>query len=267
MVGLMDLIIDARVLEVNDVSIAAELKLATDHYREAIEIVRKKSQFNEQELALKNNQWENAKTDEDRASISSGRHHYLMYELASFKRHITIWWRLHVHHYGHDICTNYGHNLSSGHVNYFMDKYDFLSKYSPQSHEATNALMISLFLRRTQLGGLVPATEEMSKIWPLALWVQHRLMWLYGEGDKVFTCDSEDIIKEVPTYDGDGLGNDDCDVDLWGDVSDDDNYLFGSMFVTMIDSAEDGVTYSKVRRRQMAQRTVPKKYKYNIMYN
>jgi hypothetical protein len=244
MVGIMDLVIDAFLLEVKDVSLVAELKLATYHYREAIEILRKISEINKQEVSLKKNQWDNAKTDEDRASISFGRHHYLSSELTSFQRHIDIWWCLHIHHYGRDMCTNYGHNLSADHVHYCMDKYGFLSKYSHQYHEATSALMKSLFFRRTQLGVFVSTTEERSKLRPLARWVQRLLMWLYGERDKGFACDSEDI---MPTYDDNGSGNDDCDVGLSSDVGDDNN-LFYYMFAMTIDSAEDGVAYGAVAK-------------------
>jgi hypothetical protein len=75
MVGLMGLIIESCVLEVKDVSMVAELKLATGNYCEAIEILRKKGEFTEQELALKKKQWENAETNEERASILFGCHH------------------------------------------------------------------------------------------------------------------------------------------------------------------------------------------------
>jgi hypothetical protein len=111
MVRLVDLAINACIVEIKYVSMAAKLTLATCHYREAIEILRKKSEFNEQELALKKKQWENAKTDEELASISCGRHHYLSSKLTSFQKHIDIWWRFHVHNYGRNICTIYGHNL------------------------------------------------------------------------------------------------------------------------------------------------------------
>jgi hypothetical protein len=69
MIGIMDLVIDACFFEVKDVSMVAELKLTTCHDFEAIEILRKKLEVNEQELALKKKQWENAKTDKERASI------------------------------------------------------------------------------------------------------------------------------------------------------------------------------------------------------
>jgi hypothetical protein len=129
-----------------------------------------------------------------------------------------------------------------------MDKYGFLSKYSQQSHEAMDALMTHLFFCRTQLGGFVSTMEERSKLRPLARWVQHQLMWLCGQGDKVFTCDSEDqrekvysIVTEVPIHDDDGSGNYDCPVGLWGDASDDEDGLFDAMPVTATYGVEGGV--------------------------
>jgi hypothetical protein len=56
MVGLIILVIEACVLEVKDVYMAAELELATCHYHEGIELMRETNQFNEQELALKKKQ-------------------------------------------------------------------------------------------------------------------------------------------------------------------------------------------------------------------
>jgi hypothetical protein len=83
--------------------------------------------------------------------------------------------------------------------------------------------------------------------------VQRRIVWLCGEGDKVFACDSEYI---MPTYDDDMSGNDACDADMW-----DDDDIFYSMFVTAIDSVEDGVAYGAAVNTALM--TVSKIFKYS----
>jgi hypothetical protein len=104
----------------------------------------------------------------------------------------SFFFRLWVHQYGRDGCTNYIHNLAAGHILYFMREYGYLSKYSQQSHEAANAMMTSFF-HRTQLGVFVFVSQERSKLKPLARWFRRRLIWLYGIGHKVFgkNCDQD----------------------------------------------------------------------------
>jgi hypothetical protein len=129
------------------------------------------------------------------AKWTARRSSYTAEELSKFQFRIDGLFRLWVRQYGRNGCTTYIHNLTAGHILYFMREYGYFSKYSQQSHEAANAMMTSFSFYRTQLGGFVSVSQEISKLKPLVHGFQRRLMWLCGIGHKVFDKNYDQYIE------------------------------------------------------------------------
>jgi hypothetical protein len=84
-------------------------------------------------------------------------------EIASFQEHIDAWFNDWVDVYGKEGCTNYVHMLSSSHVMRYMQEWRCLHRYSQQGWEALNALLKAYFFRRTNRGGLAKNSARKSK--------------------------------------------------------------------------------------------------------
>jgi hypothetical protein len=122
------------------------------HYRAAIVILRKDTDYTEEEIK-------------------------------KFQEHIDEWFEDWISVYGREGCTNYTHMLSASHVMRYMQEWKCLYRYSQQGWEALNALIKSYFFRRTNRGGLSKNSAKKSKLLGIARWLQRRMMWYSGHGD------------------------------------------------------------------------------------
>jgi hypothetical protein len=96
--------------------------------------------------------------------------------------------------YSYAGCTNYIHLLSSGHIAEYMFRWRNLHRFSQQGWEHFNSLLKVFFFRQTAHGGHIgwSKAKEASvitknKLRPIGLWLQRRMMWLCGIGNKLFS--------------------------------------------------------------------------------
>jgi hypothetical protein len=66
-----------------------------------------------------------------------------------------------------------------------------LPRFSQQGWEHWNAAVASLFFKETQRGGFVVDGIDKSKLWPIARWLQRRLMWISGNAATMFKARRE----------------------------------------------------------------------------
>jgi hypothetical protein len=99
-----------------------------------------------------------------------------------------------------------------------MFRWQNLHRFSQQGWEHFNSLLKVFFFRRTAHGGHVgwskakeAAVITKNKLRPIGLWLQHRMMWLCGIGDKLFSCKGQP--PSLTSGDNDDLEiNNDVDV-------------------------------------------------------
>jgi hypothetical protein len=142
----------------------AKLLRCFPHYRAAVVILRKNTDYTDAEISL-------------------------------FQEHIDAWFCDWINVYGKEGCTNYTHMLSSSHIMRYMQEWRCLHRYSQQGWEALNALVKSYFFRRTNRGGLAKNSTRKSKLLGIARWLQRRMMWYSGHGDALFKpedCEDDD---------------------------------------------------------------------------
>jgi hypothetical protein len=102
--------------------------------------------------------------------------------------------------YGKDGMLNYNHMFYCGHLLKYMRKYKCLHRFSHQGWEHWNASVTSFFFKRTQIGGFVVDGIDKSKLWPIARWLQRRLMWITGHAATMFKERREcQLLKKVNT--------------------------------------------------------------------
>lgn len=91
-------------------------------------------------------------------------------------------------------CTNYIHFLASGHTAEYLFRWRNLHRSSQQGWENFNSLLKSFFFRRTAhdspSGG---RNGYKSKLLPVGHWLQRRLLWIWGIGEKLFSTNDEGI--------------------------------------------------------------------------
>lgn len=90
--------------------------------------------------------------------------------------------------FGIDGMSNYIHLLSSGHVFYFLKKYNCLYVYSQQGWEVLNKTIQAYIHQNSQRGGKGsgPKKGEKSYIFPLVRYIIRDLLWKTGDGDGFF---------------------------------------------------------------------------------
>ena len=137
-------------------------------------------------------------------------------EIAMFQCHIDAWFCDWVKVYGREGCTNYTHMLSSSHVMRYMQEWKCLYRFSQQGWEALNALIKSYFFRRTNRGGFTSTVTKKSKLLGIARWLQRRMMWYSGLGDSLFNDNLDDNLYQ------DEEGNDEEDNDEESDIDGDE---------------------------------------------
>ena len=128
-----------------------ELKSCLNHYKEMMEILRKK--------------------DGD----------YSKEELDKYDYHAQEFYQLWIKLHGRQGVTNYIHMIGSGHMLEYMRKWGNLHKYSQQGWEALNALIKLFFFRRSNKGGKNSGgtiTHLKSKLVPIGRLIQRRMLWV-----------------------------------------------------------------------------------------
>ncbi len=103
---------------------------------------------------------------------------------ANFDDYFELW----VEIFGRDGQSNYIHMIGSGHIEYFLDKYDCLYLYSQQGWEALNNTIQAFIHQNSQRGGKGSGLRagERSFIFPLVRYMLRDLLWKTGDADKFF---------------------------------------------------------------------------------
>ena len=99
-----------------------------------------------------------------------------------------------------------------------MFKWKNLYRFSQQGWEACNALVKSVWHRRTQRGG---GKSHRSVLKPLGRWLQRRMLWLCGMGSRLFDFHGGNLAEYLAVITGqqgsnnttDNNGNDDNTLD------------------------------------------------------
>ena len=77
--------------------------------------------------------------------------------------------------------TNYFHMIGSGHLTHYLRKWRNLYQFLQQGWESLNHQIKIFYFSRTQRGGHTAGLpQECSKIKPIGLWLQRKLLWLSG---------------------------------------------------------------------------------------
>ena len=135
------------------------LKLIDD-YRQAMRILRKRSEYTERDIAdfqLKINDFFVAYVEESGA--------------------------------GKEGVTNYIHMLGSGHIAYYMKTHGNLYKFSQQGWESLNEKFKLSFFNHTQRGGNFGTDnteQERSYLKPIFMFFQRELFWISGMAEQHF---------------------------------------------------------------------------------
>ena len=96
--------------------------------------------------------------------------------------------------YGIDGMSNYMHMLGSGHMLYFLQKYNCLYLYSQQGWEALNNRIQAYIHQNSGRGGRNTGVNGgQSYIFPLVRFVLRDLLWKTGEADRFF-AEIENVI-------------------------------------------------------------------------
>ena len=149
------------------------------NYRCAIEILRKKEEF------------------------SDGN-------IAAFQCKVDLFFQDWVKLLGIAGMTNYVHMLCSGHISDYLFRWRNLYAHSQQGWEAFNALLKTFYFRRTCRGGAGnKGTSLKSKVLPVAKWLSRRIIWMCGVTyDRI-----ESSIKKKSATDAADDDNDDNNVE------------------------------------------------------
>ncbi len=95
--------------------------------------------------------------------------------------------------FGEEGVTNYIHLLGSGHMLYFLEKYDCLYMYSQQGWEDLNNRCQAFLLHNSSRGGFGSGEGRgKSYTFPLVRYIMRDLLWKTGEADIFF----QELLKE-----------------------------------------------------------------------
>lgn len=136
-----------------------QLSCAINSYRSAVEILRKKSNYTEEEVV-------------------------------QYQEHVNDWYRVWIKEFGIVGCTNYTHLLGSGHIAEEMRLFGCLYRYSQEGLEAVNALIKSYFFRRTSRGGGT-GVGTWNRLEPVGRWLQRKMYFLLDMG-----ADRQSVVAE-----------------------------------------------------------------------
>ncbi len=118
-------------------------------------------------------------------------------EKNQFQDYIDDFFEIWISIFGIDGMSNYIHLLGSGHILYFLEKYDCLYLYSQQGWEALNNTIQAYIHQNSQRGGRGSGQRkgEKSYIFPLVRYIMRDLLWKTGHGDRFF----EDLENKKPS--------------------------------------------------------------------
>ena len=143
-------------------------------------------------------------------------------KLSNFQKEVDEWFQDWVDLTKKDGMTNYIHMLSSGHVTDYVFHWKNLYEHSQQGWEALNALVKTVFFRRTGRGG----GRKRSRLKPLARWLQRRMLLICGvteeklnaflqsEKDEEETKDDGDTVEQQTAQEDEDQGDDELFEDL-----------------------------------------------------
>jgi hypothetical protein len=143
-------------IEVSSIDLQRVIKCnyCIPHYRQGMELLRQRKEF----------------TDE---------------EIKQYQHHVDNWYQVWVELHGIHGCTNYTHVLSSGHLAEYIFKWRNLYRFSQQGWENFNHVFTTVYFRRKNHGGRRHEGAIKSKLIGIARWLQRRLLWMTGLGDKI----------------------------------------------------------------------------------
>jgi hypothetical protein len=105
-----------------------------------------------------------------------------------FQDNIDDFFELWLEVFGAQGMSNYIHLLGSGHILYFLRRYNCLYLYSQQGWEALNNTIQAYIHQNSQRGGKGSGQRkgEKSYIFPLVRYILRDLLWKTGDGDRFF---------------------------------------------------------------------------------
>jgi hypothetical protein len=108
-------------------------------------------------------------------------------EMEEFQDLVDDFFEIWVELFGMDGMTNYLHLLGSGHVLYFLRKYNCLYIYSQQGWEALNSVCTAYILQNSSRGGYGSGQNKTkSYIFPLIRYIMRDLLWKTNMADNFF---------------------------------------------------------------------------------
>jgi len=127
---------------------------------------------------------------------------YTQEELLQYKVDMNYFSSVMIKIFGRKMFTNYFHFIVSGHIYEYMKEWGNLNRYSQQGWEALNSLIKSFFFRRTNKGG-GKSTSKRSKLKPIGLLMQRRVLWMSGLADIILDAHYKDknfSLEELVPY-------------------------------------------------------------------
>lgn len=118
-------------------------------------------------------------------TILRQREEYTDEQIVLYQRYVDAWFRNWIALWSKEGCTNYTHLLSSAHMAEYMHKWRNLYRFSQQGWEKFNHVFTTYYFRRTNHGGRRHADAIKSKLMGVARWLQRRLLWMTGYGDRI----------------------------------------------------------------------------------
>jgi hypothetical protein len=109
-------------------------------------------------------------------------------EIEIFQANMDDFHEIWVELFARDGMSNYIHHLGSGHIHYFLEKYECLYLYSQQGWEALNNTIQAYIHQNSQRGGKGSGQRagEKSFIYPLVRYLLRDLLWKTGDADQFF---------------------------------------------------------------------------------
>ena len=113
-------------------------------------------------------------------------------EVEEFQDHIDDFYELWIDLFGEEGITNYIHILGSGHMLYFLKKYNCLYMYSQQGWEDLNNRCQAFLLHNTSRGGFGSGEGRgKSYTYPIVRFILRDLLWKTGDADLFFSSQQD----------------------------------------------------------------------------
>jgi hypothetical protein len=126
-------------------------------------------------------------------------------EIANFQRYVDLFFQDWVDLHGKAGVTNYVHMLASGHISEYLQHWRNLYRHSQQGWESLNSMIKVFFFRRTQRGGKGRGEGKKSKLLPIARWLSRRAVWALG----IEWNDIKSVVEMLVMSETESIGDDD----------------------------------------------------------